>query len=426
MTHDDGTGLDDRVITSWSRRKALDRRARSILLSASEDLTVCCLLSLSRVRESRDPQAKLFTENRKLRIENARLQDENRLLRGRLQTIPARQRPHYSPAARFDILAHMKTFLLTVEQAARRFLVTAQTLYNWLAELKDKPDVETIGSLLKPEPPVRRYHDVVRRLTRQMKAFKCGGHRQIAATLAYIGWKPSRRSVGRFCREDGSGASAPPPTMAPSPTPRLTTVRGRYPRHLGLIDITSVPTIFPFVKLHLAVVLDAFSRMPLAAAVSILEPTAAAMVALVQRAAARHGAFKHLVTDQGHQFTAELFRHAVTALGTRQRFGAVGQTHSLGLIDRFFRTVKFDLHQRLILPWNRRDFERWLHAALVRYAYLRPHASLVGRVPAELYFGLADQRPFLNYAPRDGQRSRGRTVPSRSRCSTSKAPACLY
>jgi hypothetical protein len=254
------------------------------LLAAAEALTLACLIAIGRLRE-RGGFHRLAADHKRLLLENAELRAQIDILRSRLETIPARERPHYSPQARFLILEHMRTYLLSVEETARRFLITSQTLYNWLRELARNPTATAIGVLLRPMPPLRRYHDVVRRLARQMKHTGFGGDRQIAGTLARdCGWRPSWRSVGRFCKEK----DLPPPSY-PRPLPRAPTVRGRYPNHLWLADITRIPTVFPFLHLHLAVILDAFSRLPLRAAVSCLEPSAAAVLDLVRCAIREHG-----------------------------------------------------------------------------------------------------------------------------------------
>jgi len=295
----------------------------------------------------------------------------------------------------------MRRFLLSVDETARRFLVTPQTLYNWLKELNRSPEANSIGSLLKPSPPIRRYGDIARRLTRQMKAFGFEGCGQIAMTLARFGWTPSRRSVARFFKEKPSPDPLPP---APEAKP-LTTVRGRYPNHLVLADITRIPLVFPFLHLHLAVVFDAFSRLPLQVMLSYFEPKAEAMLALVQNAIRIHGKPRHFVSDQGSQFTAGVFRAALKSLDIQQRFGALGEHGSIALIERFFRTLKQDLHvaknsKRPRKPWSLADFERRLVPALIRYSYCRPHTAIGGRVPVEAFFGILDQRPLVNLAPR--------------------------
>ena len=71
----------------------------------------------------------------------------------------------------------------------------------------------------------------------------------------------------------------------------------------------------------------------------------------------------------------------------RRRFGAVGRLGSIGMIDRFFRTLK----ESLGLPtWRhlvREDLEQRLDTALTHYALVRPHQTLKGATPAEVYFG---------------------------------------
>jgi len=115
---------------------------------------------------------------------------------------------------------------------------------------------------------------------------------------------------------------------------------------------------------------------------------------------ALHGRPQHLVSDQGAQFTAGVFRIALARLGIRQRFGALHEHASIALIERFFLTLKTDLQLEVHKPWNLTDLERRLVPALVRYSYCRPHSALEGRVPIEAFFGMQDQRPCGNFAPR--------------------------
>ena len=395
MPHDEGS-LEERAIVTWAKRRLLPRPAAKAMLSATANLTLCMVAVFARLQE-RGQASRLVAENGRLRLENAERRSLNDILRSRLDRIPARERPHYTPEVRFQILEHMRRFLLSVEEAAHRVLVTPQTLYNWLRELDLHPDAKTIGALLRASPPITRYANVVRRLARQMKQAGFRGQREIAMTLARIGWSPSRRSVGRFCKERPRTPDPSPPSCVKG---KPTTVYGRHPNHLWLADVTRVPLLFPFLHLHLTVVLDAFSRLPLATALSYFEPTAGAMLALVDRAIRVHGRPRHFVSDQGSQFTAEAFRAALRALGIRQRFGALYQHGSIALIERFFLTLKTDLRVDRRKPWGLDDLERRLVPALVRYSFCRPHSALAGRVPVEAFFGIRDQRPLRNLAPR--------------------------
>jgi transposase InsO family protein len=157
------------------------------------------------------------------------------------------------------------------------------------------------------------------------------------------------------------------------------------------------------------VVIDVFSRMPLAARVFLAEPGADAMMELVQQAIRSNGAPRHFVSDQGAQFTAGAFRTRLTSLGIRQRFGAIGKTGSIAIVERLWRTLKQTLILRFLKPLTRADLERRLKAGLLHYAYLRPHQGLAGATPAEVYFGI--RRAHEGAVPprrgRPGQRSAG-------------------
>src|SRR5580700_4932804 len=107
-----------------------------------------------------------------------------------------------------------------------------------------------------------------------------------------------------------------------------------------MIDITEIPGFFNLFTFKLAAVLDVFSRMPLTAQFFTKEPTAEQMADLVLHAASKRTPPKHFVSDQGSQFTSQLFRNSLASLGIRHRFGAIGQTGSCAIIERFWRTLK--------------------------------------------------------------------------------------
>ena len=377
-----------RAVLANARRRGDHRHAERAFLQATQDLSVCSTAAWERARQNGTTAEQLFVELQKTRFLLREARERAEILTARLDKRDPRRRPHYTPPLRFQILEHMKKYLLSVEETARRFLVTPQTIYNWLDELRQHPDKKTVGSTVRPVPPVRRFSQGVRRLVRQMKQAGFGGQKKIAETLLRHAWRISPRSVGRICRER---PPAPTPELGPGDTAtedRPTTVRGDHPNHLWLQDITEIPTLFPFLSFHLMLVLDACSRLPLAASLHLISPSAARAVALLARAIRTHGRPRHLVVDQGGQFKAPRFQHFVRGQKVRIRYGAVGKTHSLGLIDRCFRTLKDSLSLRSLRPWNTRELRRRLKLALIHYAYIRPHASLEGFTPIERYYGI--------------------------------------
>ena len=153
-----------------------------------------------------------------------------------------------------------------------------------------------------------------------------------------------------------------------------------------MTDITNVPSMFKIWIFKLVVILDVYSRYPLAFKVFSKEPASEEIAQLVEHAVHRFGAPKHFVTDRGSQFTGDAFVSKLGGLGIKQRFGAIGKSGSIAIIERFWRTAKEMLDSRFLPPLSRSHLEKKLDPALFYYATLRPHQGLGGATPTEIYF----------------------------------------
>jgi transposase InsO family protein len=131
---------------------------------------------------------------------------------------------------------------------------------------------------------------------------------------------------------------------------------------------------------------------------------------VLEIAVRRHGRPRHLVTDQGPQFTDDTFCETVKALGIRQRFGAIGRHGSIAIIERFFRTLKESLGLPLWKPLLRADLEGRLEPALVHYAFHRPHQALGGATPAEVLLDIEPAHLKAIQPPRGQPAERSDTV----------------
>ncbi len=154
-----------------------------------------------------------------------------------------------------------------------------------------------------------------------------------------------------------------------------------------MLDLTEIPGFLRLFSFKLVVVLDVFSRMPLAARVFFAEPSGRDVARLLAAAARRFGPPRHSVSDQGAQFTSRAFKRALARLGVRHRYGAIGRSGSIAIIERFFRTLKTIARVRSNPPLLRADLERRLTLAFDYYAWLRPHQGLAGATPVEVYLG---------------------------------------
>jgi hypothetical protein len=250
------------------------------------------------------------------------------ILGARWDKVPERHRPHYPPEQRFRIL-RIRSFLgVSQRETAEMFRVSVETIARWEVEATN-PDEAAPSPLIAPNPPVRRFADVVRAVVKTMELAGFGGNDLIARTLARAGWKLSARTVGRVRRERWPLPRVP---EAASTVPRA--VRAKRPNHVWMVDLTDVKGPFGIVTFKVAVVFDAFSRMPLSIRVFSKEASAVEIARLISRTARRHGRPAHFISDQARCFKGQVFRRKLKRLGVKQRFGAIGKKGSIALIER--------------------------------------------------------------------------------------------
>ncbi len=311
--------------------RTFDRATVRLLLHARRGLAVAVGLALLRLGASRVVQRTLAATVQQLRIDLSRLEEENRYLRDRLARIPSRERAHYTPVERFGILVLMRTHAWSVREAAARFLVTPTTVGRWLQEAASAPARRAVGTLLRAAPPVRRYADAVRDLVQQMDRWGFGGNRRVAQTLARAGVRIGRETVRRYRKA---------PTALPPQPPAHSPLRASGPNHVWLMDLTTVPRWLGLRSWQVLGILDAWSRLPVGVVVYRAEPHAPQIAAALRRAVDAHGAPRVLVSDRGRVFRSAAVRRATHRLRIQHRFGAVGQTGSIALLERFWRTLK--------------------------------------------------------------------------------------
>jgi hypothetical protein len=245
-------------------RTRLDDASEKLALRAA--LVAAHLLGLAigrflrEMRGSSDPlvDATALLEEAELRAGIA--WDIVDILGARLDKIPDRHRPYYTPSQRFRILQIRSLLGWNRDLAARTFRICPNTLSNW--EKHADPNSKTAGSTVKPIPPITRFADVSRSLVQAMLRLGFGGEDLVARVLARAGWKVSARSVRRMGRE--SQASNPTPTIPIGGRLRNPVV-ARFVNHVWMMDV-SVVQAFLGGELYLGAVFDAFSRAPLAMA----------------------------------------------------------------------------------------------------------------------------------------------------------------
>jgi putative transposase len=101
-------------------------------------------------------------------------------------------------------------------------------------------------------------------------------------------------------------------------------------------------------KLHLASVLDIFSRRVVGFALGEHHDAELAYAALAMAVAVRGGQVRGVImhTDRGSEYTADLFRTACQRLGVRQSMGRAGSALDNAAIESWHSTVEFELRSR--------------------------------------------------------------------------------
>ena len=355
---------------------------------------------------SPNERLRLAAKTDQLQQEVALLREEIRIKDLRMATIPAPRRPHYRPTERLAILELRAARGWSLEQTARVFQVTAATIASWGKRLDERGP----RALLQSPEPVNRFPDYVRAAVHRLQAL-CPrlGKVKIAQILARAGLHLAVSSVGRIRREP---PTCPIPPQRLSTTPALRRVTAARPNHVWHVDLTVVPTAsgfwVPWLPLTLpqcwpfcwwvAIVIDHFSRKALGSTVFKQQPTSLKVRHFLGQLIAQLGMSpKYLVTDAGPQFTSAHFRPWCRRHSIRHRQGAVGQTGSIAVCERFVLTLKQGCTRVLtVIPLGHRLFQRELDFFLTWYNQERPHMSLQGATPNEIYF---HGRP-ANRAPR--------------------------
>ncbi len=181
--------------------------------------------------------------------------------------------------------------------------------------------------------------------------------------------------------------------------------------HVWHVDLTLVPTRWGFWASWLpysllqcwpfgywvAVVIDHFSRRAMGFAVFQNTPASrdarSFLGRLIHQAQATP---KCLICDKGKQFWCQGFNAWCKRKDIRPRFGATGQHGSIAVVERFIQTVKVECTRKLLVSLRPQTFGQELAWFSVWYNERRPHTTLGGGTPDEVYFR---QRP-ANRSPR--------------------------
>ena len=222
------------------------------------------------------------------------------------------------------------------------------------------------------------------------------GARQMARHLRRLGHRVSRKRIGRLMQLMGlSAIYQKPNTSKPHPQHKVYPylLRGMTidrPNQVWCADISYIPMRRGF--LYLVAIMDWASRKVLSWRLSNTMD-ADFCVAALEDALARYGKPEIFNTDQGSQFTSDVFTEALKDADIRISMDGKGRWMDNVMIERLWRSLKYEciyLHAFETGSELRQGLKRWIDF----YNTRRPHSSLDDRTPDEAYW----QKPRPGYA----------------------------
>ena len=158
-----------------------------------------------------------------------------------------------------------------------------------------------------------------------------------------------------------------------------------------------MPQCWPFCW-WLAVVIDHYSRRAMGFAIFPKRPDSLSVRRFLGRTITRTNATpKYLICDKDSIFWCGALKRWCKSKTIRPRYGVVGKHGSIAVVERFIKTMKDEGTHKIMIPQRRAGFRRELNSFIAWYNEHRPHATLEGKTPNEVYFHLrpANRRPRI-------------------------------
>ena len=236
---------------------------------------------------------------------------------------------------------------------------------------------------------------LMHRIDKLHTEFPFAGSRMLRDLLAQEGFKVGRLHVATLMKRMGIEALyRKPNTSKPAPGHRiypylLWKLPVTRPNQVWAMDITYIPMARGFN--YLAAVLDWFTRRVLSWRVSItLE--ADFCIEAVEEALTRYAKPKIFNTDQGSQFTSSDFIKVLAAREIRISMDGKGAWRDNVFVERLWRTIKYEevyLRAYASVSEARASIGQYLGF----YNSRRPHSSLDGKTPDQVYFNTLSPLP---------------------------------
>jgi transposase InsO family protein len=293
----------------------------------------------------------------------------------------------YTLREKLFIISFMETFQVPRRRVNEYLGIAKSTLYRWLHKIE-----EQIPSRIPANKTPAEIAALVWEITKTNTGW---GRVRIANQLALLKIFLSASTVRNILNQ-------PKPRTGPKPSPKLKkavdeiarSIPAWYPNHVWSIDTTMV-YCWGLWPIHICVVIDHFSRKVMAT-VPLEGPNAGWINNALESTIEKYGPPKHIISDQAHVFTGAVFAELLGKYNIKLRLGAIGKHGSIAVTERANKTLKYEWLKRAALIKDIdhltglcKEFEIW-------YNRWRPHMTLDGLRPDDVYFNNKPEKPERN------------------------------
>ena len=245
----------------------------------------------------------------------------------------------------------------------------------------------------RPRPISEQDQKLMKKIDRLHLEYPFAGSRMLRDFLRQDRIKVGRKHVATLMKRMGIEALyRKPRTTKPGAGHKiypylLRTLPIDRPNQVWAMDITYIPMARGFV--YLAVVLDWYTRRVLSWKVSITMDVHFCLEA-VEEAISRYGTPEIMNTDQGSQFTSQAFTGLLKEHRIKISMDGKGSWRDNVFIERLWRSVKYeDIYLRAYSSVS--EVKTGLSRYFNFYNSRRPHSSLDGQTPDQVYFNTLPQ-----------------------------------
>ncbi len=299
------------------------------------------------------------------------------------------RKPRYEVRERLLILWHIEAFQIPRRKVSRCFGIARSTLYRWLHKIEDQKP---------PSAAANRTPTEIATLAWEItKANLSWGRIRIANQLKLLGIFLAFSTVRKILQRPeprNTPASPAATTEKTEGKPEGRSIPAWYPNHVWSVDTTKV-LCWGLWPIHILVAIDHFSRKVVCVA-PLEGPNAGWIIEALEQAMRKHGGPKHLISDQAPVFVGAAFAELLKQWNIKPRFGAVGKSGSIAVTERVIKTLKYEWlkHVPIIRGFDHLmslciEFESW-------YNIWRPHMTLEGFRPDDLYYSRKPETPKRN------------------------------